>query len=62
MPYQSSPYAREGLLAGVPTGERYAKSAMAASDAANDAFDIGTDSYSPVSLAHVDRASFAFND
>ena len=28
---------------------------------ANDAFDIGMDSYSPVSLAYFDRAPFKFN-
>jgi arylsulfatase len=28
---------------------------------ANDAFDVGTDSYSPVSLAYLDRAPFTFN-
>jgi arylsulfatase A-like enzyme len=28
---------------------------------ANDAFDVGTDSYSPVSLAYFDRAPFTFN-
>ncbi len=28
---------------------------------ANDAFDVGTDSYSPVSAAYFDRAPFAFN-
>lgn len=28
---------------------------------ANDAFDVGTDSYSPVSLAYFDRAPFKFN-
>src|SRR5690606_34333879 len=28
---------------------------------ANDAFDVGTDSYSPVSLAYYDRKPFAFN-
>lgn len=28
---------------------------------ANDAFDVGRDSYSPVSLAYVDRKPFAFN-
>ncbi|MDN5869615.1 MAG: hypothetical protein L0H73_02670 [Nitrococcus sp.] len=28
---------------------------------ANDAFDVGTDSYSAVSLAYFDRAPFTFN-
>ena len=28
---------------------------------ANDAFDVGTDSHSPVSLAYVDRAPFTFS-
>jgi arylsulfatase len=28
---------------------------------ANDAFDVGTDSYSPVSQAYFDRAPFRFN-
>ena len=28
---------------------------------ANDAFDVGRDSYSPVSLAYFDRKPFAFN-
>ena len=28
---------------------------------ANDAFDIGMDSYSPVSLAYFERAPFKFN-
>ena len=28
---------------------------------ANDAFDVGTDSYSPVSAAYFDRAPFRFN-
>ena len=28
---------------------------------ANDAFDVGMDSYSPVSLAYFDRAPFKFN-
>ena len=28
---------------------------------ANDAFDVGMDSYSPVSLAYYDRAPFKFN-
>ena len=28
---------------------------------ANDSFDVGMDSYSPVSLAYYDRAPFKFN-
>jgi hypothetical protein len=53
--------ANSGRINGIEVAKGHVPRTAVLGFTANDAFDVGMDSYSPVSLAYFDRAPFKFN-